>query len=103
MGDLSDFQRGQIVGARVVGASVTKTVTSLGVSRAAVSEVMKAYTNHGKTSSAKRNIGRKPKLSERDRRTLKRSVFKNQRIAVAKVTAELNIHLKTLFPQKNKK
>jgi len=25
MGDLSDFQRGQIAGARLVGASVTKT------------------------------------------------------------------------------
>jgi len=74
MGDLSDVQRGQIVGARLVGASVTKTVTLLGVSRAAVSEVMKAYTNHGKTSSAKRNSGRKPKLSERYRRTLKRIV-----------------------------
>jgi hypothetical protein len=55
--------KGDIVGARLVGASVTKTVTLLGVSRAAVSDVMKAYTNHGKTSSAKRNSGRKPKLS----------------------------------------
>jgi hypothetical protein len=51
MEDLSDFQRGQIVGARLVGASVTKIVTSLGVSRA-VSEVITAYTNHGKMSSA---------------------------------------------------
>ena len=74
--------------------------TLLGVSRAAVSKVMMAYTNRGKTSSAKRNSGRKPKLSERDRRTLKRTVSKNERTAATKVTAELNIHLKTLFPQK---
>jgi biotin operon repressor len=40
MGDLSDFQSGQIVGARLAGASVTKTATLLGVSRAAVSKVM---------------------------------------------------------------
>jgi hypothetical protein len=32
MGDLSDFVKGQIVGARLAGASVTKTATLLGVS-----------------------------------------------------------------------
>jgi predicted transcriptional regulator len=48
MGDLSDFQRGQIVGERLAGASVTKMATLLGLSRAAVSNVMTAYTNHGR-------------------------------------------------------
>jgi len=42
MGDLSDFQKGQICGARLAASSVTKMGTSLGVSRAAVSKVMKA-------------------------------------------------------------
>ena len=65
MGDNSDFQRGQIVGARLAGAPVTKTATLLGVSRAAVSKVMTTYTNYMRTPSAKRNIGRKPKFSER--------------------------------------
>jgi hypothetical protein len=59
MGDLSNFERGQIVGARLAGASVIKTATLLGVPRATVSTVMSAYTNHGKTTSAKRNSGRK--------------------------------------------
>jgi hypothetical protein len=49
MGDLSDFERGHIVGARLAGAPVTKTATLLGVSRGVVSKVMWAYTNHGKT------------------------------------------------------
>ena len=57
MRDLSDFQRGQIVGACLAGASLTKTATLLGVSSAAVSKVMMAYINHGKTSSAKRDSG----------------------------------------------
>ena len=57
MGNLSDFQRGLIVGERLAGASVTKMATLLGLSRAAVSKVMTAYTNHAKTSSAKRNRG----------------------------------------------
>jgi hypothetical protein len=48
--DLSDFGRGQIIGVHLAGASVTKTVTLLGVSRATVSKVMSAYTNQGKTT-----------------------------------------------------
>jgi transposase len=57
MRDLSDFQRGQAVGAHLAGVSVTKTATLSGVSKAVVSKVMRAYTNHGKISSAKRNDG----------------------------------------------
>jgi len=49
MGDFTDFQRGQIVGARLAGASVTKNTTLLGVSRTAVSKIMMTYTNHGRT------------------------------------------------------
>ena len=77
MGDLSDFQRGQMVGVHSTGASVTKTATLLGVCRAAVSKVMMACTNHGKTTSAKRNSDQKPKLSKRDHHTLNRIVSKN--------------------------
>jgi hypothetical protein len=57
MGDLSDFEGGQIIGAHLAGASVTKTAILLGVFRTMVSKVTSAYTNHGKTTSAKRNSG----------------------------------------------
>jgi hypothetical protein len=46
---------------------------------------MTAYTDHGKTSSAERNCGRKPELGERDRCTL-------HRIVSTQLTAELNTH-----------
>jgi Holliday junction resolvase RusA-like endonuclease len=63
---------------------------------------MTVYTNHRKSSSAKRNSGRKPKLSERNRSTLKRIVSENHRPTAAKVTAELNIHLEDPVPTKKK-
>jgi hypothetical protein len=50
MGDLSDFERGQVVGARLAGAA-----TLLGVSRATVSKVMLAYMNRVKTKSVRRS------------------------------------------------
>jgi hypothetical protein len=51
MGDLPDFERGQFVGARLVGASVIKFATLLGVSRATDCKVMLPYTNDGKRNS----------------------------------------------------
>ena len=54
---------------------------------------MATYTHHGRTSSAKRNSGQKPKLSERNHCTLNRIVSINHRSTAAKVTAELNIHV----------
>ena len=92
MEDLSDFQKGQIGGAHLARASVTKMGTLLGVSTAAVSKVMTAYTNDGNTSSPKRNRGHKPKLSERECRRLNRIVSKIHRTTAAMVTTEL-IHL----------
>jgi hypothetical protein len=48
MGDLSDFKRGQIICVLLAGASVTKTVTLLGVLTVTVSRVMSAYMNNAK-------------------------------------------------------
>jgi transposase len=94
MGDLSDFERERIVGVRLAGASVIKTATLLGVSRATVSKVTSAYTNHGKTRLPKKNSGRKLSLTKRDCSTLRRIVSINHRTTAAQVTAEL------IIPQK---
>jgi transposase len=101
MGGLSDFERGQIVDARLTGASVIKTATLLGVSKATVSKIMSAYTNHGKTTQAKRNSGRNSTLTETDSRILRKIVSKSHSTA-AQVTGRQKwiFLLKTLFPQK---
>ena len=54
---------------------------------------MTANTHHGKMSSAKRDGGRKPKLSDRDSRALKRIVSKNHRTTKVQGTVVLYIHL----------
>jgi hypothetical protein len=64
MGNVPNFERGQIIGAHLAGASVTKTATLLGVSSTRVSNIMLACTNHGKTTSVKRKSGQKLTLAE---------------------------------------
>jgi DNA-binding transcriptional ArsR family regulator len=75
---LSDFEKRQIVDARLAGASVIETATSLvlGVPRTTVSKVLSPYTNQGKTTSAKRNRERNSTLTERYHHILKRIVQK---------------------------
>ena len=69
MAELSGFKGDQIIGARTVGANVTKTAQMFGASRDSVSKVMIAYEKEKKTSSVKHKYNRKSKLLERDRRT----------------------------------
>ena len=54
---------------------------------------MTAYEK-GKISSLKQNSGRKRKLLDRNRRTLKRIVRKDLKNTVPKITVELNDHFK---------
>jgi transposase len=92
--DSSNFERGQIIGAHLAGASVTKTATLLGVSRVTVSKVMmEANTNNEKTTSAKRNSRQKLTMMEIDDHILRRTVLKNHVTTAAHVAQELNIHL----------
>jgi transposase len=90
MGDLSNFERGQIVVVRLDEASVTKTSTLLGVTRATVAKVMSAYTKREKATAVKRNNGRKSTLTETDLLTLRRIVSKNHRTTAAQVTGQQN-------------
>ncbi|GFV16105.1 transposable element Tc1 transposase [Trichonephila clavipes] len=71
---LSDVKIGMIIGIRLTGVSMSRTVKLVGVSRTTVSRVITAYTNMGKVTSVKNSSGRKSMLKDCERRVLKRTV-----------------------------
>lgn len=55
--DLTDFERGMIVGSHLARALVTETANILGHSRSTVSVATRAYTKVGKMGTGKHNSG----------------------------------------------
>ncbi|GFU20137.1 transposable element Tcb1 transposase [Trichonephila clavipes] len=65
MTDLSEFEKGMIVGMRSAGCSVTETAIYLRRARSTVSAVMTAYKKCGNVTSGKHSSGWKRKLTDR--------------------------------------
>ena len=89
MGDVSDFQRGQIVGARMAGATVTEIAQLLGIPRGTVFKVMTVYEKEGKTSSARHKSGCSSSLFERDRRKLNRIARNDHKTTASEKTTRI--------------
>ncbi|GBL75843.1 hypothetical protein AVEN_146459-1 [Araneus ventricosus] len=57
--DLSEFERGVIVGAREMGHSISEVAMKFGFSRTTISRVYREYRESGKTSNLRHRCGRK--------------------------------------------
>ncbi|GBM56534.1 hypothetical protein AVEN_140602-1 [Araneus ventricosus] len=64
--DLSDFERGVIIGAREMGHSISEVAMKFGFSRTTISRMYREYRVSGKTSNFRHQCGQKKTLKEMD-------------------------------------
>ncbi|KAI1887120.1 hypothetical protein AGOR_G00202860 [Albula goreensis] len=88
--DLSDFDKGQIVMARRLGQSISKTAALVGCSRSAVVSTYQKWYKEGKAVNRRQGHGRPRLIDARGERRLARVVRSNRRATVAQIAKKVN-------------
>ncbi|GBO03171.1 hypothetical protein AVEN_201717-1 [Araneus ventricosus] len=88
--DLSDVQKGMIIGFRTKGGSISETANFVNCSRAAVVKVYRAW-QYGTIQNQRRGTCGAPRaIDERGERKLRRCVRANRRATVEQLTTQMN-------------
>jgi len=87
-GDLSNLDRGMVVGARWASLSISQSAQLLGFSHTTISRVYKEYFEKGKTSSKRQSCGLKSLVDARGQKRMGRLIqaaLKSRRVALTEI------------------